>query len=134
MRASEILRKLADVIDSQESDSQASTEITNRPDQSDVATSQPTDTTGEEHVDVNVKPMVPPLQQKLDLLKKLAGVETEENGEECGCEDDIQAQDDGVEEPKDELATIKRNAGLSMMSQMPTILAHIADDDEPFEG
>ena len=118
MNIAELLRKMADIVDGHEGG------------QEQHQDEEP----GEEHVDVNVKPMVPPLQQKLDLLKKLAGVETEENGEECGCEDDIQAQDDGVEEPEDELATIKRNAGLSMMSQMPTILAHIADEDEPFEG
>jgi hypothetical protein len=111
MRASEILRKLADVIDSQESDSQASTEITNRPDQSDVATSQPTDTTGiEQQAQVNVATMVPPLQQKLDLMKKMAGV------------------DDCAEPESDELAIMKQNAGIR-----PAVIA-IADDDEPFEG
>ena len=89
MRASEIIRKIADVIDSQESDSQASTEITNRPDQSDVATSQPTDTTGiEQQAQVNVATMVPPLQQKLDLMKKLAGIDhgsIEVGGDEGEC-------------------------------------------------
>lgn len=117
MRASEILRKLADVIDSQESDSQASTEITNRPDQSDVATSQPTDTTGiEQQAQVNVATMVPPLQQKLDLMKRLAGEETCDTcgATPCACE-------------PDELAIMKQNAGI------PVVVA-IADEDEPFEG
>ena len=118
MRASEILRKLADVIDSQESDSQASTEITNRPDQSDVET--PTDTKGiEQQAEVNVATMVPPLQQKLDLMKRLAGEETCDTCGQapCGCENAEQ----------DELAIMKQNAGI------PVVVA-IADEDEPFGG
>jgi hypothetical protein len=116
MRASEILRKLADVIDSQESDSQASTEITNRPDQSDVET--PTDTKGiEQQAEVNVATMVPPLQQKLDLMKRLAGEETCDTcgATPCACE-------------PDELSIMKQNAGIR-----PAVIA-IADEDEPFEG
>jgi len=120
MKAAEILRKLADVIDSQESNTPASTEITNRPDQSDVETGQPTDTQGiEQQAQVNVKTMVPPLQQKLDLMKKLAGEETCDTcgASPCGCEPE-----------QDELAIIKQNAGIK-----PAVIA-IADEDEPFEG
>ena len=80
MRASEILRKLADVIDAKETGTQAGTEITNRPDQSQVE--QPTDTRGiEGQAQVNVATMVPPLQQKLDLMKRMAG---EDSCEEIG--------------------------------------------------
>jgi hypothetical protein len=42
MKASEILRKLADIIDSKESDEQ-STEIVNRPEQIAIDVEQPTD-------------------------------------------------------------------------------------------
>ena len=117
MRASEIIRKIADVLDAQEANQSSSTEITNRPDQSDVATSQPTDTTGiEQQAQVNVATMVPPLQQKLDLMKRLAGEETCDTcgATPCACE-------------PDELAIMKQNAGI------PVVVA-MADEDEPFEG
>ena len=120
MRASEIIRKIADVLDAQESNQSSSTEITNRPDQSDVEVGQPTDTAGiEKQAQVNVATMVPPLQQKLDLMKKLAG---EDACAECGC------TPCACEQGQDELAIMKQNAGIR-----PAVIA-IADEDEPFEG
>lgn len=120
MKAAEILRKLADVIDSQESNTQASAEITNRPDQASIEVDQPTDTAGiEQQAQVNVKTMVPPLQQKLDLMKKMAG---EETCDTCG------ASPCGCEQGQDELAIMKQNAGIA-----PVVVA-MADEDEPFEG
>jgi hypothetical protein len=135
MRASEILRKLADVIDAKEGHQEqpAPTEITNRPEIIDVEVSEPTDTQGiEGQAQVNTRAMVPPLQQKLDLMKKLAGVEVPEtdiaiSGEEdccpeCGCEPcECEAE-------QDELSIMRQNAGIK-----PVVMA-IADDDEPFEG
>lgn len=119
MKAAEILRKLADVIDGQEQS--ASTEITNRPEVVDVAVDAPTDTKGiEGQAQVNTKSMVAPLQQKLDLMKKIAGVEGPCTS--CGCDPC------GCEEPEDEMAIMKRNAGIPAF----TIIA--ADEDEPFEG
>jgi hypothetical protein len=80
MNIGEILRKLADVVDQQ-----GDSEITNRPEQAEVEVEQPTDTPSiEGQAQVNVKSMTPPLQQKLDILKKLAGVPCE-GCEECGC-------------------------------------------------
>ena len=52
--------------------------------------------------------MVPPLQQKIELLKKVAGVDsTFDNA-------------DDSEEPEDELAIIKRNAGINPIVSMMT--------------
>jgi hypothetical protein len=120
MRASEIIRKIADVLDAQESNQSSSTEITNRPDQSNVETGQPTDTQGiEQTAGVNVKSMVAPLQQKLDLMKRLAGEEA------CGT---CGASPCGCEQGQDELAIMRQNAGIR-----PAVIA-IADEDEPFEG
>lgn len=51
---------------------------------------------------------IPPLQQKLELLKKGVGVESEYDDNE-------------------ELNTIKKNAGIS-----PAVI-HLASDDEPLE-
>ena len=121
MRASEIIRKIADVLDAQESNQSSSTEITNRPDQSDVEVSQPTDTQGiEQTAGVNTRSMVAPLQQKLDLMKRLAGEEACDTCGQapCGCENAEQ----------DELAIMKQNAGI------PVVVVVMADEDEPFEG
>jgi hypothetical protein len=122
MKAAEILRKLADVIDSQETDAQTGTEITNRPDQASVEVEQPTDTHDiEQQAGVNTKSMVAPLQQKLDLMKQMAGIEGPCTS--CGC------NPCGCPEPEsDEMAIMKRNAGIA-----PVVVA-MADEDEPFEG
>jgi len=118
MRASEIIRKIADVLDAQEANQSSSTEITNRPEIVDVEAGQPADTAGiEGAAQVNVKSMVAPLQQKLDLMKRMAG---EEACTECGCEP--------CECEPDELAIMRQNAGIK-----PAIIA-IADEDEPFES
>jgi len=104
MRASELLRKLADVIDSQESAEQQPTEITNRPDQSDVQADN-TDST-------EVTTMVPPLQQKHELLKKAAGVDS--------------MYDDGESCEADPLEQMKKMAGI------PAVM--VAAEDNDIEG
>jgi len=125
MRASEILRKLADELDSQEGGS-SETVVTNRPGPEEVEVDAPSDTPGiEGEAQVNVKTMVPPLQQKIDLMKKLAGMEHSEIGgvdteEQCGVCDQGEAPD--------ELSIMKQNAGIK-----PFVIA-VADEDEPFEG
>jgi hypothetical protein len=112
MKAAEILRKLADIFDNQEGDQPVSTS---------------TQTMGEP-VEVNVEPMVPPLQQKLELLKKLSGMENyfdEGPCPECGsdpCECDGEEQPEGEEvqiidvtpdqEQPDELEAMKKMAGI----------------------
>ena len=53
--------------------------------------------------------MVPPLQQKIEILKKSQGMENVYD-----------------EQPADELDLIKRNAGIAVITA--------AEEDEPFEG
>jgi hypothetical protein len=122
MNMAEILRKLADVVDGKETG--AGTEITNRPGADSEMQSAPEPETGENVEVINVEPMVPPLQQKLELLKKIAG---EEVCSDCG-------HDPCKCGHEDELQILKRNAGMPTMSPMPSLLAHITDEDEPFEG
>ena len=58
--------------------------------------------------------MVPPLQQKIEILKKSQGMDNiydQPDEESCQC---------------DELDTIKRNAGIAVITT--------AEEDEPFEG
>jgi hypothetical protein len=65
----------------------------------------PEDTVDDDAIGV----MVPPLQQKIELIKKSEGVKSVYDTQE-----------------DDELATLKKHAGLNT--------AVIADEDEPFEG
>ena len=108
MKAAEILRKLADVID------QHSTEGDRPTNSVPHAELEPIEVDNTDHTETSV--MVPPLQQKIELLKKATGVESHYDDEEgCGCE-----------EP-DELEVIKQHAGIK-----PVVL-QIASDDEPMD-
>jgi hypothetical protein len=119
MTAAEILRKLADIVDNKEFNP-SNAEITNRPEIVDVEMDTPTDTASiEDDAQVNVKSMVPPLQQKFELMKRMAGEESCDvcHSSPCEC-------DDGAE---DEMTIMRRNAGIA-----PIVVA-IADEDEPFD-
>lgn len=110
MKASEILRKLADMID-QHSDEGSVERPTNSVQHAELA---PVEVDNTDHTTSSV--MVPPLQAKLELLKKATGVESHYD-DECGC----------GEEP-DELDIIKQNAGL------PTVVMTTAGEDNDITG
>ena len=116
MKVAEILRGLADQIDG----------AGQVPHQDQSAQLHQVEPANDEQSDINTQPMVGPLQQKLELLKKAAGVDSayddgemlqgheHEGGcEECGC--DPCACDDGEEDP---LNAMKRMAGLPVVVQM----------------
>lgn len=111
MKIGEILRQLADMIDTHQSD-RAQTDDYSSDYESEEGdsglTQQPDDV------------FVPPLQLKLELLKKATGVES--------------IYDDGDDEEElnkhsydDELAVIKRNAGFSVAA------LDALSDDEPLD-
>ncbi len=107
MKTSEILRKLADMIDSSEETDRPANSVPH-------AELEPVDVDNTDNTELST--MVPPLQQKIELLKKATGVDNHyDDNEECGCE-----------EP-DELDIIKQHAGLR------PIAVHIASDDEPLD-
>jgi hypothetical protein len=104
MKAAEILRKLADMIDTH-SDQESAPQVELEP----VAVDN-TDNT-------ETTIMVPPLQAKLELLKKATGVESHyDEATPCDSAEDA------------ELALIKQRAGVPVVA-----VAELADD-EPFEG
>ncbi len=108
MKAAEILRKLADLIDHSADDQDRPTNSVPH------AELEPVDVDNTDNTEPTT--MVPPLQQKIELLKKATGVESHyDDQEDCGCN-----------EP-DELDIIKQHAGLR------PIAVQIASDDEPLD-
>lgn len=105
MRVAELLRKLADVIASAEGDDTAGNEQPNKAELVQVDVDHTDDS------DSNV--FVPPLQAKLELLKKSVDVPNVYDREGEGEED--------------ELADIKKNAGI-------TAAQHIASEDNDITG
>lgn len=73
--------------------------------------------------------MIPPLQAKLELVKKMAGEESVYDPEpeactDCGC---APCECEG----EDEMSILKRNAGISPLSILASLAA---EEDEPYEG
>lgn len=101
MKAAEILRKLADLIDQNDQPTQTSTVVELQPVEVDNVDNTETST------------MVPPLQQKLELLKKAVGVDSQFD-DECPCDDAEDA----------ELALMKQRAGIS-----PAVIVASEDND-----
>lgn len=112
MKASEILRKLADVLDTQQPDSEQT------PNRAVLTPAEPESGEGEH---INTKSMVAPLQQKLELLKKGVGLDNAfDNG-------DIQSATQPCDAESDELDIIKKHAGIK------PVVVQIASDDEPLD-
>jgi len=111
MEAAELIRKLIDVLSQINQPAQAAAPQGAK--LTAVLAPQPTgDFPERDHTsDETGGVMVPPLQQKIELLKKVAGV-------------DSMYDDSAEEQPEDELSIIKRNAGIH------PIVAHIASDEE----
>jgi hypothetical protein len=110
MKPSEILRNLADMIDARQQNKMSAQEPET------IQSDEPESDTGLAHApDV----FLPPLQLKIELLKKATGVDNvydEESAEE--------EQSNGY----DELEHIKRNAGINVVA------LDALGDDEPLEG
>ena len=114
MKASEILRKLADVIDAAEGGDGAAQHV---PQNVNTVELTPVQADNQDNTDKTT--MVPPLQQKMEILKKSVGVDNEFDQ---GFDQIDAAQDDS----DDELAVLKKAAGLTPAQQD-------AADDEPLD-
>ena len=126
MNIAELLRGLADKIDGVEQQA---------PQQNQSAQLHPAAASNDEHPDVNTDSMVSPLQQKLELIKKVAGVDGAFGGGELNTDaEDSGCTDCGCDpcecSGEDPLATMKHLAGLAPAAA--TLI--VADEDEPFEG
>jgi hypothetical protein len=105
MKASEILRNLSDLVARAEMGGQSP----NSPNQAALTPVHP-DT--EDHTEQTV--MITPLQQKQELLKKAAGVESFYDNEHGDCE---QCGSDPCACGQDPLSVLKQNAGLPVIIQ-----------------
>jgi hypothetical protein len=122
MKASEILRKLADVIDSAEGGQEQAQTVPpqNIPAQAQraelVAVAVPNDDTADAGT------FVPPLQAKIELLKK--AVDVDSIYDQGGPDEDLTGHGDDNE---DELAQMKKRAGIN------PVVADEAAGDEPLD-
>jgi hypothetical protein len=116
MRASEILRQMADMID---------------------AKSQPAQPAQHEHTDSDLIPVpnnvfLPPLQGKYELLKKAVGVDNTFDENVGNVSDDPEASNHKVtpmsSEETDALARMKKAAGVN------ALITHELSDDEPLDS
>jgi hypothetical protein len=126
MRFSEILRTVADTID-------RSTLAQSVPQQRDDLRnfSEPEQVRVTNNVEDPEDLFLPPLQMKMELLKKAVGVEnvyddgTDAEQQECEVGDPASQEDSGFD---DELAKMKKAAGLN------AVVVSELDDDEPLES
>lgn len=110
MKASEILRKLADVMDQYSSEEAPANSVPH-------AELEPVEVDNTDNAETSTP--IPPLQAKIELLKKSQGLDNAyDDAKPCPCDSDEDA----------ELALIKQRAGV------PVIAIQDMIDDEPFEG
>jgi hypothetical protein len=104
MKASEILRHLADVVDAAEAGSQ--------PSASDDRSVEVLGNNSKNDEESNEATMIPPLQQKIELLKRSVGVDNEFDR---GFDENYQT----------ELEDVKKNAGIASTA----VTSELAKDD-----
>lgn len=98
MKISELLRTLADMMDSDASQENVAAPVNTTPVEQEPVTPCNVDNT-ESPV------MVPPIQQELELLKKATGVKSFYTADDLGIEEQ-------VDNPEADLAGLRRNAGI----------------------
>jgi hypothetical protein len=114
MKLSDIMRDLADIIDAKQDHTEASPQIASVDYESEDGSGAEGDSRLAQQPD---DVFIPPLQLKIELLKKATGVESvyDEDGEECKTQHHY-----------DDLAAIKRNAGIDTN---PVVLDALGDDE-----
>lgn len=125
MDVSEFLRQLADIIDAgskEESavdDEEISVDNAIVPAPQPQVVAPPVEQPAPAPISDETETMVPPLQQEIELLKKLAGVESVYTPE-CKCEGECTCEKPQTAEQ--ELAVLKKNSGLALtLTRNPVI-------------
>lgn len=123
MNIAEILRKLADIADHQHDPGRPDDRLQNPAAMTQVSAGHAVDAPCNTDAGEDDEVMVPPLQLKLELLKRAVGVDN--------VYDDQRADD--VESPaEDELAQLRRHAGITD-GGMTAVIHGIAGEDEPLD-
>lgn len=125
MQIGEILRKLADIVDKSSDPGQPDDRIVNAArmepiDDGQLPVEQPHN---QDAADDDT--MVPPLQLKLELLKRAVGVDNIYDEDRADETDDAPQAGEDI----DELEIIKKNAGLNPSA----VVISAAGDDEPLD-
>ena len=121
MNIAEILRKLADVVDQAQDPARPDDQIQNPAQLSPTAGGMPVDNVDNEDLAADDAVMVPPLQLKTELLKRAVGVDNIYDEGEPRAD---QAHDHG----EDEVAVMKRHAGIPMAAVMELDNDELLDD------
>ena len=126
MKVAEILRKLADIVDNAEKGNQEPLSTMGDPMSQNLTQQRMTTVEPETPDDADSKGrepeltvMVPPLQQKMEILKKLADLPNEYDRKD-DLEDNEDEDEEEKEEPEDdedEVSKIKRMAGIESASE-----------------
>ena len=119
MKISDIFRQVADAIDQQENPGSADERLQNRAEMSPASAGLEVDNVDNADVGADDEVMVPPLQLKLELLKRAVGVDNVY---------DDQRADEVEDSHEDPLEALKKNAGIQ------AVVTHEMADDEPFEN
>lgn len=121
MKISDIFRQVADAIDQQEAPGGADERLQNRAEMSPASAGLEIDNPDNQDAGADDEVMVPPLQLKLELLKRAVGVDN--------VYDDQRADEthDGNME-SDPLDALRKNAGIQ------AAVTHEMADDEPLES
>lgn len=120
MKVAEILRKLADIVDKAEKGNQDPLSTMGDPMSQNLTQQRMTTVEPETPDDADSKGrepeltvMVPPLQQKMEILKKLADLPNEYDRKDDSEEED----EDDEHDDEDEVSKIKRMAGIESTSE-----------------
>jgi tetrahydromethanopterin S-methyltransferase subunit F len=123
MKISDIFRQVADAIDQQENPGIADERLQNRAEMMPASAGVEVDNVDNQDAGADDEVMVPPLQLKIELLKRAVGVDNVY---------DDQRADQVTDNSDDELAAIKRNAGIDSGGMIAAIHG-IAGEDEPLD-
>jgi hypothetical protein len=120
MKISDIFRQVADAIDQQENPGGADERLQNRAEMSPASAGLEVDNVDNQDAGMDDEVMVPPLQLKLELLKRAVGVDN--------VYDDQRADETHGSSKQDPLTALMKNAGIQ------AAVTHEMADDEPLDN
>ena len=121
MNIAEILRKMADIVDRAQDPGQPDEKIQNPAELSPAAAGTPVDAPDNADAGEDDAVMIPPLQLKSELLKKAVGVDSVFDPGEPRA-------DEAHDNQEDELATIRRHAGVPVAAILELSNDELLDD------